>query len=168
MKHTRTLGEVLIETGLIDADGYARALEVQARDGGSLSRIVADLGLAEEEGACQSVASALGIEYATLGPETLPADLPTSLAAEWIGGVVAACWASPKTWAGLSSNVHLHVWAAVLLGGAIVTLPIFLAVRHPGKPLTRHVVGASQMLFGALLIHLTGGPRSELLIPPPA
>jgi len=79
------------------------------------------------------------------------------LAVEWLGGIAAACWVAPRTWAGSASSVHLHVWAALLLGGAIVSLPVFLALTRPGRPFTRHAVAASQVLFGALLIHLTGG-----------
>jgi signal transduction histidine kinase len=45
----------------------------------------------------------------------------------------------------------------VLLGGAISAFPIFLALTRPGRPVTRHVIAAAQMLTSALLIHLTGG-----------
>ncbi len=79
------------------------------------------------------------------------------LAVEWLAGIVAALWISPRTWAGQFSQTHLHVWAAVLLGGAIVAFPIALVGTRPGKTSTRHMVAAGQMLFGALLIHLTGG-----------
>jgi PAS domain S-box-containing protein len=79
------------------------------------------------------------------------------LVVEWLAGIVAALVISPRTWAGSLSQTHLHVWAALILGGAIVAFPIYLALGRPGQPLTRHVVGVGQMLFGALLIHLTGG-----------
>jgi two-component system sensor histidine kinase HydH len=36
-------------------------------------------------------------------------------------------------------------------------MPILLTRTHPGSALTRHVIAASQMLWSALLIHLTGG-----------
>jgi hypothetical protein len=76
---------------------------------------------------------------------------------QWVAGIAAACWISPKTWAGATSQTHLHVWAALLLGGAISSLPIMLALTQPGRPLTRYSVAVGQMLMGALLIHLTGG-----------
>ncbi|HKQ62831.1 MAG TPA: response regulator [Candidatus Polarisedimenticolaceae bacterium] len=79
------------------------------------------------------------------------------LVAEWFGGIAAAVWVSPRTWVGQSSQVHLHVWTAIFLGAAIVAFPVFLALLCPGRQATRHVVAASQMLFGAMLIHLTGG-----------
>lgn len=79
------------------------------------------------------------------------------LVAEWLVGIAVACWISPRTWAGLSSETHPHVWAAVYLGGLIVSVPIFLAALRPGWILTRHVIAVGQMLIGALLIHLTGG-----------
>lgn len=76
---------------------------------------------------------------------------------QWVAGVAAAIWVSPRTWAGTESQTHPHVWAAVFLGGAISSLPIVLALTRPGRPSTRYVVAVGQMLMGALLIHLTGG-----------
>ncbi len=79
------------------------------------------------------------------------------MAFEWLAGIAAALWISPRTWEGSNSQTHPHVWAAVLLGGAIVSFPILLALIRPGATLTRHVIAVAQMLFAALLIHLTGG-----------
>lgn len=79
------------------------------------------------------------------------------LAFEWCAGIIAALLISPQTWAGASSQTHLHVWAAVYLGGAIISFPLFLALFHPGAVVTRHVIAVAQMLISALLIHLTGG-----------
>ena len=79
------------------------------------------------------------------------------LGVQWLGGILVALLVSPRTWAGTTSQVHLHVWTAVGLGLVIVSLPIVLALTRPGESLTRHVVAIAQMLFGALLIHLTGG-----------
>ena len=76
---------------------------------------------------------------------------------EWLACVAAAIWISPLTWVGLSSQTHPHVWTALLLGGAIVSLPLYMALRHSGTALTRHVVAVGQMLMSGLLIHLTGG-----------
>ena len=76
---------------------------------------------------------------------------------EWLAAIVVAVLISPLAWAGDESWVHIHVWAALILGGAIVSFPVCLAIIRPGQTLTRHVVAAAQMLLGALLIHLTGG-----------
>jgi hypothetical protein len=38
---------------------------------------------------------------------------------QWVGGIVAALMISPRAWEGSESSVHLHVWAALLLGGLI-------------------------------------------------
>src|SRR5258706_5217758 len=51
----------------------------------------------------------------------------------------------------------MHVWVAAIGGAGIAILPILLAIFRPGATITRHVIAASQMLFSALLIHLTGG-----------
>ncbi|EEF58215.1 two-component system sensor histidine kinase NtrB [Pedosphaera parvula] len=76
---------------------------------------------------------------------------------QWIFGVALALWISPRTWTGTVSQTHLHVWAAVLLGGAITSVPVLLGLTQPGKTMTRHAIGVGQMLMSALLIHLTGG-----------
>ncbi|WP_182867320.1 sensor histidine kinase [Rhodopirellula sp. JC639] len=76
---------------------------------------------------------------------------------QWLAGIAAALWISPRTWSGAISQPHLHVWAAILLGGAITALPVLLAWKRPGHGLTRHVIAVGQMLTSALLIHLTGG-----------
>ena len=76
---------------------------------------------------------------------------------QWLGGIAAALWISPRTWMGTVSQTHTHVWAAIFLGGAISSFPIFLAIKHPGEKLTRYVIAIAQMLTSSLLIHLTGG-----------
>jgi len=76
---------------------------------------------------------------------------------QWLGGIAAALWISPRNWTGTYSQVHVHVLAAVFLGGAISIFPIMLALMQPGRVLTRNVVAVGQMLMSALLIHLTGG-----------
>ena len=41
------------------------------------------------------------------------------MALQWVCGIAAAWWLSPRTWDGAASQVHIHIWAAVFLGGAI-------------------------------------------------
>lgn len=76
---------------------------------------------------------------------------------EYVAGITAALVISPKTWIGSQGAVHIHVYAAIVLGAAIFSFPWFLILTKPGRPFTRHMVGISQMLFSALLIHLSGG-----------
>ena len=76
---------------------------------------------------------------------------------QWLAGIMAAFFVSPYAWSGVESRVHVHVWAAIFLGGAITLLPLALVFRRPGTPLTRNVVAISQMLMTGLLIHLSGG-----------
>jgi PAS domain S-box-containing protein len=75
----------------------------------------------------------------------------------WLAGIAAAIWISPLTWIGATSELHWHVWAAIFLGGVIAAFPIFLVWKASGRPLTRHTIAVAQMLYSALLIHLTGG-----------
>lgn len=76
---------------------------------------------------------------------------------QWLAAIGAAVVISPRTWAGTQSQLHVHVIAAVFLGGLITAFPVYLALIQPGRPLTRHTVAVGQMLMSALLIHLTGG-----------
>jgi two-component system sensor histidine kinase/response regulator len=76
---------------------------------------------------------------------------------QWLAAVVVALVISPLAWAGASSHIHIHVWTALLLGGAMTMFPVSLAFLCPGKASTRYVIAGSQMLMSGLLIHLTGG-----------
>jgi two-component system sensor histidine kinase/response regulator len=76
---------------------------------------------------------------------------------QWVVGLAVARWISPLTWAGAQSGTHAHVWAASLLGGGILSLPLWLTFNRGGAVITRHVIAVAQMLSSALLIHLCGG-----------
>ena len=76
---------------------------------------------------------------------------------QWVGAVAGAFWLTPYTWEGSQRTAHPHLFAGLLLGGLATVFPVFLALRHPGRPLTRHAVAVGQMLMSALLIHITGG-----------
>ncbi len=77
--------------------------------------------------------------------------------AQWLAGIVFAIWISPLAWAGTASSTHMHVWAAVFLGGAISIPPALLGILRRGEISTRYIIATAQMLMSALLIHLTGG-----------
>ncbi len=79
------------------------------------------------------------------------------MALQWLAGICVALWITPLTWIGATSSIHVHVLAAIFLGGAIAAFPILLVFLRPGQAITRHVIAVSQMLVSALLIHLTGG-----------
>jgi signal transduction histidine kinase len=76
---------------------------------------------------------------------------------QWLAGIAAAVWISPRTWIGAQSQIHIHVWAAVFIGGAITSFPVWLVWKRPGEGITRHAIAVGQTLTSALLIHLTGG-----------
>ena len=76
---------------------------------------------------------------------------------QWLAAIVFAIVVGPYTWAGEQSQVHVHVWAAVVLGGIISVVPAGIALIYPGEVMTRHIIAVAQMLMSALLIHLTGG-----------
>jgi two-component system sensor histidine kinase/response regulator len=76
---------------------------------------------------------------------------------QWLAGVVMALIIAPRTWSGQSSEIHIHVWASIFIGGAITLFPVWMTRVWPGAAITRHVIAVAQMLMSALLISLTGG-----------
>ncbi|MDB6169449.1 MAG: multi-sensor hybrid histidine kinase [Verrucomicrobia bacterium] len=79
------------------------------------------------------------------------------LVVQWLATVALALIVSPKAWEGRIPTTHIHVWAAIFLGGAISLYPAWLGWSRSGLTQTRHAQAAAQMLMSALLIHLTGG-----------
>jgi signal transduction histidine kinase len=79
------------------------------------------------------------------------------LLTQWVLAVTLALALSPFSWAGNTRSLHPHIQLAILMGGAINALPLLLLKLRPEWWLTRHVVAAAQMLWSALLIHITGG-----------
>lgn len=79
------------------------------------------------------------------------------LCGQWAFAVLLALVLSPFTYSGGSRAIHPHVVLALVLGGAINALPLWLVRHRSGEPVTRWVVAVAQMLWSALLIHLTGG-----------
>jgi signal transduction histidine kinase len=77
--------------------------------------------------------------------------------AQWLFAILLAVTITPYAWAGSKSSLHLHLYAAVILGGLISSLPWLLIRLRPGSFGTRVAVACAQMLWSALLIHLTGG-----------
>ena len=76
---------------------------------------------------------------------------------QWLAGIAAALWIAPRTWIGTTSETHVHVWAAIVVGGVINLLPVTLALKKPGATITRYSIATGQMMMSALLIYLTGG-----------
>ncbi|MEY2501967.1 MAG: hypothetical protein QOI07_2301 [Verrucomicrobiota bacterium] len=76
---------------------------------------------------------------------------------QWVACIILALVVSPQTWDGAASRVHLHVWSALLIGGAISLFPVWMTRVWPGAVATRHVIAVAQMLMSALLIAVTGG-----------
>jgi hypothetical protein len=79
------------------------------------------------------------------------------MGAQWLFAIGLALVVSPYAWEGKTRSLHAHVYAATILGGVLSSLPIVLALKRPGWVMTRHVIAVAQMLWSALLIHLSGG-----------
>src|SRR5256885_10760748 len=76
---------------------------------------------------------------------------------QWLSAIMIAMIISRLTWVGQSSYIHIHIWAAIFMGGAISMFPIWMTRAWPGAALTRHIIAVAQMLMSVLLIDLTGG-----------
>lgn len=76
---------------------------------------------------------------------------------EWLVLVLGAILYTPKTWIGGESETHVHVYAAIILGFVVAGPPALLARKYPTSALTRHSVGAAQLLLTTLWIHVVGG-----------
>src|SRR5437868_2824488 len=68
------------------------------------------------------------------------------LMVQWFASMAIALWLTPHTWFGATYAVHIHVWAAIFLGGAIVVGPVALVIVMSGRPVTRHCIAAAQTL----------------------
>jgi two-component system sensor histidine kinase/response regulator len=77
--------------------------------------------------------------------------------AQWFFGILMVLTVTPTTWIGATKMVNVHVYAAIFLGTLLTGLPLVLFKLFPGQKITRHMIAVSQMLWSALLIHLTGG-----------
>jgi len=76
---------------------------------------------------------------------------------EWVFGIGLALVLSPHTWIGARHQVHLHVWLAFLLGGALSIFPTYLCFTDPARATNRYILTGAQMMTCALWVHLTGG-----------
>ena len=76
---------------------------------------------------------------------------------QWIAAILIALFVAPSSWEGQSGRLHLDVWAALILGGAISIVPIWMTWAWRGATMNRFVIAVAQMLMSALLIALTGG-----------
>ncbi|HET6283764.1 MAG TPA: ATP-binding protein, partial [Polyangia bacterium] len=76
---------------------------------------------------------------------------------QWLAEVLIALWASPRLWDGSLTAIPPLVWKAFLLGGAITSLPVYVAFKYPGTSLTRQEIAIGQGLATSLMVHLSGG-----------
>lgn len=76
---------------------------------------------------------------------------------QWFLAVTIAWFVSPSAWSGEESSIHIHVWAAVLIGGAIAGFTNIVTRAYSDKTFTRHLVAVAQMFMSVLIIHVSGG-----------
>ena len=66
---------------------------------------------------------------------------------QWAFSVFLAFVVSPRTWSGAYSQTHIHVYAAIFLGGLLAIPPMYLDFSQPGKVVNRYVNTVAQMFF---------------------
>ena len=76
---------------------------------------------------------------------------------EWAVLIIVALVVAPESWQDQVVSPDLHLWLAILFGGAITLLPLALSRFRPGAAVTRYTIAACQMLHSGLLISLSGG-----------
>lgn len=76
---------------------------------------------------------------------------------EWLAAILLSVFVSPYTWAGRYQDTHMHVWTALILGTMCCLPPILVAWKQPGTRMSRYSIAIGQMLYSAVLIHITGG-----------
>jgi PAS domain S-box-containing protein len=76
---------------------------------------------------------------------------------QWLAAIVTALWSTPGVWNGSLTHLPPLVWKAFLLGGAITSLPVYVAFKYPGSTLTRQEIAIGEGLITSLLIHVSGG-----------
>ena len=76
---------------------------------------------------------------------------------QWVLAIAMAILLSPYGWSGRATGAVSPLVLAVVFGGLLTSVPVYLAFAHPSRTATRHVIAVSQMLWSALLIHLSGG-----------
>ncbi len=80
---------------------------------------------------------------------------------QWLAGIAVAWWCGPRTPIAHAGGLSVEILTAAVVGAVFAGVPMFFVFRKPAWPFTRHVVAAAQMLFSALLIHLSGD-RTEV------
>lgn len=78
------------------------------------------------------------------------------LVCEWMAAIIIAIAVSPHVWQ-RPAETSTHIWAAIFFGAAIIVFPNLLAMRYPGRAVTRHCIAVAQMMMSGLLIQLTAG-----------
>lgn len=79
------------------------------------------------------------------------------LVAQLLTCIALALWVTPFTWIGGEKSLHVHLLVSMLLAPLLAFVPLIFLRALPVAPITPHVFAVAQVMFSALLIHLTGG-----------
>jgi two-component system, NtrC family, sensor histidine kinase HydH len=76
--------------------------------------------------------------------------------AQWVLAVLVAVTLSPLVQKGEVTGLY-HVWVAVIAGGLVTAIPVYLTRTRPSAAITRYATAVAQMVWSGLYIHLLGG-----------
>ncbi len=76
---------------------------------------------------------------------------------QWVLAITLALLFASRTWTADQHSVNEHLITAFALGGLLTFSVCVLGLFYTGKIYTRMTIAIAQMLFGSLLIDITGG-----------
>lgn len=71
--------------------------------------------------------------------------------------IAVAVWLLPRTWIGTTPHTGVHIVGSVILALSFAVVAMYLALRRTDTAASRIGMGAIQLLFSGLIIHVTGG-----------
>jgi len=79
------------------------------------------------------------------------------LIVEWAFVVFIAFIITPNTWIGSRPTLHIHVILSIIAGALLTVTPLVLFRMAPTTLISRLTIGAAQMFYSTLIIHIMGG-----------
>ncbi len=74
---------------------------------------------------------------------------------QWLASALAVLYFTPRSATGAVD--YRAIGSAIVMGSCITLVPVYLALRRPGRVSTRQVMAVAQISWSAVLIHFTGG-----------
>ncbi|MEZ6092885.1 MAG: methyl-accepting chemotaxis protein [Pirellulaceae bacterium] len=76
---------------------------------------------------------------------------------QFFGCLLTAIVVSPRTWEGETGVIHIHVWAAIIIGGLSTLFPAVYSFFNTGARTNKYVMSIGQAVICGTFIHISGG-----------